>query len=194
VKRYLAFVGIGSCFATVEEFLTVVVLKQDVASYLFTLVILFPVFLTIVYHTSRLLDRLFSREATREFAHYFVYGCAGLMLEWFLMGLAPWSNPSANPALMLIFQFGMFSFWASVAFAPRLFLGASELNRKIGKRILRFYPPFFAVVYAVALSVPADLRYKTIIPLVILGYLFLNVFYIQYFSVALARRAANGSS
>jgi len=191
VKRYLACVGIGSCFATVEEFLTVVVLRHDIASYLFTLIILFPVLLTIVYHTSKLLDRLFCRDATRELAHCLVYGCVGLMLEWFLMGLAPWSNPNANPALMLVFQLGMFSFWATVAFAPRLILGSGELNRKVGRRILWFYAPYFVVVYVIGLSVQTDLRFKVIIPLVILGYLILNVFYWQYFSAAFARRSAD---
>ncbi len=42
MKRFLAFLAIGSCFATVEEFLTVVVLRHDVPSYVFTLIILFP--------------------------------------------------------------------------------------------------------------------------------------------------------
>ena len=35
MKRLLAFIGIGSFFATVEVFLTVVVLRNDFGSYLF---------------------------------------------------------------------------------------------------------------------------------------------------------------
>jgi hypothetical protein len=46
----------------VEEFLTVVVIRQDIASYVFTLLILFPAFLTLVYFSSRLIDRSFHHE------------------------------------------------------------------------------------------------------------------------------------
>jgi hypothetical protein len=193
VKRFLAFIGIGSFFATVEEFLTVVVLKRDPGSYIFTLVILFPVFLTLVYFSSRLLDRLVRGKPAQELAHYFVYGVAGLMIEWFLIGLAPWSNPNANPALMFVFQLGMFSFWATVAFAPRLFINPDELSGKIGKSILKFYVPYFILVYIVSLLVPPGLRFVTIISTVIFGYLFLNLFYINYFRQAFSRNAPSPS-
>src|SRR6187431_1425256 len=121
MKSFAKFIGVGSLFATVEEFLTIVILKHDVGSYVFTLIILFPVFLTIVFFASKLLDKRWHSEAARQFAHFLVFGGAGLMIEWFLIGLSPWSNPDANPLLMLGFQLGMFSFWSTVSFAPRLF-------------------------------------------------------------------------
>ena len=43
------------------------------------------------------------------------------------MGLSPWSNPAANPVLMLAFQTGMFAFWATVATVPRVFLDQSAM-------------------------------------------------------------------
>jgi hypothetical protein len=181
VKRFLAFIGIGSAFATVEEFLTVVVLKHDLASYIFTLLILFPVFLTIVYFSSKLLDRLSQTEPARELAHFFTYGGAGLLIEWFLIGLSPWSDPNANPIVMLLFQLGMFSFWATVGFAPRLFLNADALSQSTRKSILRFYIPYFVVVYLLILVLPASLRFIVLITLIIFGYGFLNVFYARYF-------------
>lgn len=181
MKRFAAFIGIGSFFATVEEFLTVVVLKHDVPSYVFTLLVLFPAFLTFVYVSSKLLDKLWHAEATRDVAHFSVYGWLGLMIEWFLIGLSPWSNPSANPLVMLVFQLGMFSFWATVAFAPRLFLASREFSRRTRKSIMLFYVPYFTFVYVIGLSVPAEHRFATIIPLVIAGYLVLNVFYLAYF-------------
>ena len=107
MRQFLAFIAIGSFFATVEEFLTVVVLRHDVASYLFTLVVLFPVFLTFVWASSRLLNRLARRQPTRELLHFFLYGLVGLLLEWFLIGLTPWSDPNAHPAAMLLFQLGI---------------------------------------------------------------------------------------
>jgi hypothetical protein len=44
VKTFVTFVVIGSVFATVEEFLTIVVLRRDVPSYLFTLLVVFPTY------------------------------------------------------------------------------------------------------------------------------------------------------
>jgi hypothetical protein len=190
VKRYLTFIAIGSCFATVEEFLTVVVLKHDLGSYIFTLLILFPVFLSFVYFSSRFVDRLVQGRPAQELLHYFVYGFAGLMIEWFLIGLAPWSNPAANPALMLVFQLGMFSFWATVGFAPRLFSSPGELSRQARRSVLRFYIPYFILVYIISLSVPQSLRFVTIIPLVIFGYLFLSLLYFVYFRRSFRRGAA----
>jgi hypothetical protein len=192
MKKFLTFLAVGSFFSTVEEFLTVVVLRHDVPSYVFTLVILFPVFLTLVYFSSRLLDRLSAREPARELAHYFAYGIVGLMIEWFLIGLSPWSNPEANPFLMLLFQLGMFSFWASVAFLPRLFTNPQELSRNISRSILKFYLPYFGLVYVVGLSIPPqppEKRFLTIIGLIILGYLSLNLFYAGYFRRAFALAA-----
>jgi hypothetical protein len=81
MKRFLAFLFVGSCFATVEEFLTMVVLKHDLGSYIFTLLILFPVFLTLVFLSSRLFNRIIDREPAQAIAHFFIYGLAGLMIE-----------------------------------------------------------------------------------------------------------------
>jgi hypothetical protein len=192
MKKFLTFLAVGSFFSTVEEFLTVVVLRHDVPSYVFTLLILFPAFLTLVYFSSRLLDRLSASEPARELAHFFAYGIVGLMIEWFLIGLSPWSNPEANPFLMLLFQLGMFSFWASVAFLPRLFTNPRDLNRNISRSILKFYLPYFVLVYVVGLSIPPqppDKRFLTIIASIVLGYLSLNLFYASYFRRAFALAA-----
>jgi hypothetical protein len=165
----------------VEEFLTIVVIKHDFGSYLFTLLILFPVFLGLVFMSSRLLDRLLHGEATRELTHFFLFGFVGLMVEWLLIGLSPWSNPSANPILMLLFQIGIFSFWSTVAFAPRLFIKDDALNKKTRRAILRFFIPYFMIVYVLGSIVPEKLKFIAIIPLVIFGYSFLNIFYTKYF-------------
>jgi hypothetical protein len=182
VKKLGVFIAIGSVFATVEEFLTVVILKRDLMAYLLTIVVVFPVFLTFVFYSSRWLDRMFQKEANRELAHLIVYGLVGLMFEWFCMGLAPWNSKGGTGAsvLMLLFQIGMFCFWSSVAFAPRLFLGAHALNQIVKRRILWFYIPYFTLTYAVGLSVPAELRFVTIIVLIIIGYIVLNLFFVSY--------------
>lgn len=181
MKNFLTFLAVGTFYSTVEEFLTVYILKRDVGAYVFTLVILFPVFLTIVYFSSWVLDRVSATEARRERVHFFVYGFAGLMIEWFLIGLSPWSNPQANPVLMLLFQLGMFAFWATVAFAPRLSISTHELARKTSRSIRRFYVPYFTFVYLVAAVVPPAARFAALIPLIIVGYFIVNANFILYF-------------
>src|SRR6478672_8201528 len=86
------------------------------------------------------------------------------------MGLSPWSNPTANPLLMLAFQVGVFAFWATVATAPRVFLDRRAPGRQARRWIVRFFVPYFVLVDGVGLSVPENLRYPTIIPLVTVGY------------------------
>jgi hypothetical protein len=187
MKRFATFIAIGSFFSSVEEFLTVAVLKRDPASFVFTVIVLFPVFLSFVYGSAKLLDKLWPTDAARELAHFVAYGCVGLIvIEWVLIGLTPWSNPEANPLGMALFQLGMFSFWATVAFAPRLFLGNTDWSRRVRKWIVLFYLPYIVCVYVVGLSVPDRLRFATIIPLLIASYLLLDVFYVVYFARAFA--------
>jgi hypothetical protein len=170
VRRFVSFVAIGSAFATVEEFLTVVVLRHDIPSYLFTLLVLFPSYLTVVYLLGRSLDRLVPHHPARDLILLLACGGLGLLLEWTLMGLSPWSDPAANPLLMLGFQLGMFAFWATVATAPRAFLDRSAPDRDARRRILRFSVPYYALVYLVGLSVPQRWRFGAIILSIIVGY------------------------
>lgn len=181
VKQFLKFIAVGSFFATVEEYLTIVVLRHDVGAYVFTLLILFPVFLTVVWSSSRLINGFVRSEPRQDLVHYFVYGGVGLMMEWFLMGLAPWSNPDANPAIMFIFQLGMFSFWATVAFAPRVFAKTHDVARRCRDSILRFYIPYFLAAYFIAFNVSAQQKFAAIISLILFGYLFVNVYFVIYF-------------
>jgi hypothetical protein len=86
------------------------------------------------------------------------------------MGLSPWSNPVANPRMMLGFQVGMFAFWATVATAPRVFLDRRGPGRHARQRIVRSFVPYFVLVYGVGLSVPERLQFAIIIPLIVVGY------------------------
>jgi hypothetical protein len=82
---------------------------------------------------------------------------------------------------MLVFQLGMFSFWATVAFAPRIFIDTNEASQNTRRAILKFYIPYFLIVYVISLLVPEQLKFVMTIVLIILGYLMLNLFYIKYF-------------
>lgn len=171
MRAWLKFIAIGSIFATVEEFLTVALLKQDFGAYLFTLLVLFPVFLSLIYAAGRLLQGTVKPEAKYDLILLCLSGAAGLMIEWFLIELSPWSNPSANPLLMLLFQLGMFSFWATVGFAPWIMLKQDPPGRQATRNIWRFFIPYFAIVYVVTLSLPRQNRFGPVICLIILGYL-----------------------
>lgn len=170
MRRYLIFLGAGTFFSTVEEFATIVILKHDVPSYLMTLVILFPAFLTIVFFSGRLIDRVLFDTPWCEVTHFVVYATTGLMIEWFAIGLSPWSNPTANAVVMFLFQLGMFSFWGTVAVAPRLFLRSDDHSVKTRRSILRLYIPYFLIVYLVALTAPVQIRFPATIILIIVGY------------------------
>ena len=170
MRAWLKFIAIGSIFATVEEFLTVALLKRDMGSYLFTLLVLFPIFLSVIFGAGRLLQRIIRTQAKSDLALFCLSGGAGLMIEWFLIGLSPWSNANANAVLMLLFQLGMFSFWATVGFAPWLMLKRDEMSEQASRYIWRFFIVYFAVVYGVAFALPQQKRFGPVICLIILGY------------------------
>lgn len=180
MKAYLKFVAIGSVFAAAEEFLTVVVLRHDVGAFVVTLLLVFPVFLTLAWATSWLLRRVLPSHAIHLLVHYVLYGSVGLAFEWFVIGLSPWSNPEANPLLMFLFQLGMFSFWTTVAFAPLLFVYADPMSRKTRRWLLRFYVPWMVLTYVLAAVVAPELRFGAVIGMIVGGYSFLNVFYVSY--------------
>lgn len=160
----------GTFFSTVEEFLTIVVLKHDVPSYLMTLILLFPGFLTFVFLSGRIIDRVLLNSPRRDATHFVVYATVGLLIEWFAIGLSPWSNPAASPILMTLFQLGMFSFWGTVAFAPRLFIRSDVHSLATRRSLLRFYIPYFLIVYLVAFTVSEQNRFAVTIILIIVGY------------------------
>jgi hypothetical protein len=81
VRGFISFLAIGSAFATVEEFLTVIVLRHDVPTYLFTLLVLFPSYLTVVYLFGRSLDWLAPHHPARHRIHLLASGGLGLLLD-----------------------------------------------------------------------------------------------------------------
>lgn len=176
-NKYLAFVAIGSIFSTVEEFLTIVAVRHDVGTFVFTTLIVWPVVLSIVYATSGLVDRPFHTERAREIAHFFVYGAVGLLTEWFLMAphLAPWRMlGQAALVVVLLFQLGMCSFWTAVTTGPRLFLNPDANHQLTKRRVQRFYVPFFALTYLIVFAIPAPKRLVPAVGLIILGHLIIN--------------------
>src|SRR5690606_13223134 len=84
---------------------------------------------------------------------------------------APWSNPSANPVGMLLFQTTMFTFWGLAAHAPRLFAARGALARCTRRWILGVYIPLFVFTYVVGLSASESSRHGVIILMIMATYL-----------------------
>ncbi len=124
----------GLAIAGLEEFITQGVLKESYFLWVFTLVP-FVVFLGIAGCVRAVLHKLVKgwRAAT---LYYVVTGGIGLAVEWFIIGLSPWSDRSSPRLLIALFHAGMFSFWGTVALAPHILLDrrpeAATLQRRLG--------------------------------------------------------------
>lgn len=166
-------------------------LRGDVGAYVVALLVLFPAFLTLAWFGGRLIDRLTSREPARQLLHLCGFGGVGLMFEWIAMGLSPWSNPEASPLLMAVFQLGMFSFWATVAFVPRLWVSTRDADRQTARRVMKFAVGYFGLVYLTVAVVPAATRFVVVIGLVLLGFLTLGGLYLRHIVRMMPRVASN---
>jgi hypothetical protein len=178
------FLAIGTLLSTTEEFLTIVLLRGDIKTWLFTLLILFPVSLVSIYVTGAALARTRLRQQSIDSIRFLISGGVGLAIEWFIIGLSPWSNPSANPIVMSLFQLGMFSFWASVGFVPWLFVQDDTLAVTTRNSLLRFFVRYFTAVFVAAILTPRRLRFALIIPTVILGFMVVAGKCIRYILLA----------
>lgn len=84
----------------------------------------YPVFITLFYGLSRLIDRWVAKSWPGDLAHYALAGVGGLGVEWTLLGNGPGSNA---------LQFGMFAMWTTFGFGPRILTRASPVVRS-GRR------------------------------------------------------------
>jgi hypothetical protein len=176
------FYCIGLMVAGLEEFITQGVLKNNLGGWIIPTVIAFLPFLIIVRAASRFLEPRFS-EQKAALIYYLISGSIGLAVEWFLIGLSPWSNPSAHPLGMFVLQAGMFSFWSSVAFAPRLLLDQREFVSSTRKRFKHFLIAGMAVIYVVTFATPREARFPAGIAAVLTVFIALNFYYLKYFRV-----------
>lgn len=181
------FIGFG--VAALEEFITQGVLKNNLTAWIIPTFVAFLPFLFIVRTAGKLFDRCLST-ANAAIAYYLTAGGIGLAVEWFLIGLSPWNNPSGQYLAMSVLQIGMFSFWCGVAFAPRLLLDERESVSKIRIRFTRFLISGIAVIYLVTWAAPKSLRFPAGIGSVILAFTAMNGFYFQYFRTLRLRENA----
>jgi hypothetical protein len=181
-KPSLRFYLIGLAVAALEEFITQGVLKQNYAGWIVPTIIAFVPFLLLVRYLGGLLDKHFA-EPRAILIYYVAAGGIGLLFEWFVMGLTPWSNPSAPFLAMFVFQLGVFSFWGSVALAPRVVLDRRECVGRVRRWFVRGLISGMAVIYLVAFTVPRAARFTATIMAVVFTFLGFNAWYSRYFRV-----------
>jgi hypothetical protein len=174
----------GLAIAGLEEFITQGVLKDSYFLWVFTL-IPFGVFLGIAGCVWAVLHK-FAAGGRAAVLYYLAAGTTGLAVEWFLIGLSPWSDRTSPPVLIAVFHAGMFSFWGTVALAPRILLDSRPQIAKLRHRFLRAFTALGVVTYvltfaAKAMSAEKDAQFLASIGPVVITFLTMNVFYVQYF-------------
>jgi hypothetical protein len=104
-------------------------------------------------------------------------------VEWFIIGLSPWSDRSSPRLLIALFHAGMFSFWGTVALGPHILLDCRPETAAVQRRLQWTFAVLMAVTYGYTLTAKAadTLREMASVWFVVATFLTMNVFYIQYF-------------
>ena len=176
MQPWYRFLLVGLLVAGLEEFITQGVLKDDLGSWLVPTIIAFTPFLMVVFAVDRLLYRRLG-ESGAAVVGYVVAGTIGLLFEWFVTGLSPWRDPNV---LQIPFQVGMFSFWGTVAFAPRLLLDRRDRLSRIRKAYIRFLVLSFTLIYGLAFTASRGARSGFVLAAVLLTFILLNGFHAVY--------------
>ena len=164
-----------------EEFITQGLLKRNPLSWILPTFIAFIPFLAAARMIHRTLEKRVKAESRAILGYYITCGGIGLMIEWFLIGLAPWSGGlGADPLLMLVFQAAMFSFWATVAFAPQLILDKRSIVSELRRWYKRFLTIGFVGIYFVTLASAKPNQFLSGIVSVMILFLSLNLLHFKY--------------
>lgn len=106
----IRFVLLGLLTAAVGERQFSVFLRHDLENFAGS-----PAFnalyLTGVYVVTRPFFAALSRHPRGVALYAVVFGCAGLLVAWFLIGNSPWGNPQAS-------QIEVFAYWSCMALVP----------------------------------------------------------------------------
>ena len=174
----------GLAIAGLEEFITQGVLKGSYFLWIFTL-IPFVVFLGIAGCIRAVLHR-FARGWCGATLYYVITGGIGLAVEWFIIGLSPWSDRTSPLSLIAVFHAGMFSFWGTVALAPHILLDRRPEMSALQRHLRSTFAVLMAVTYALTLTAkavgaPRDIQSLASVGPVVITFLTMNVFHVQYF-------------
>ena len=167
--------------ASAEEFISQGVLKHTLLGWIIPTLLAFTPFLIASAFIHRMLRRRVKTRNRLELFYYVISGGIGLTVEWFLIGLSPWSGASGtDPVLMMVFQLGIFSFWGGVAFAPIIMMDKRTVVDGLAKWFKRFLSIGFVGIYFVTLVSGRQAQFAVGIVSIITVFLALNAFYLRY--------------
>ena len=174
---FLKFLVLGFSLAFFEELITQGMLKNNLVTWIIPTFIAFIPYLLLVYLFGFFLEKRLN-EYDWSVYNYLLSGSLGLLIEWFLIGLNPWNNVNI---LQIPFQFGMFSFWASVGFLPRILFNLKEEMAHLRTSLKRYIIIGYGIIYFIAFTTKQpDTRFILAIIAVILFFSSLNYFYYKY--------------
>ena len=175
------FCAIGMTVVLLEEFISQRVLKHTLFGWIIPTLLAFIPFLIASASVHKALRKKISRRNRLELLYYMIAGGTGLTIEWFLIGLSPWTGASGtDPILMTAFQLGMFSFWGSVAFVPRIMIDKRTVVVGLVKWLKRFLATGFAIIYFVTFGSARQSQFAAGIISILIFFLVLNAFYYRY--------------
>jgi len=182
MKKFATYLLVGLVFYAVMEYMFSVIIRGDYSNFLGS-IIFNTIYLAVVYFSSKIIDRIFEQWKIEDIVVYFVYGIAGLAIEWFLIGNSPWGNPNAS-------QLTMFSYWAGAVIMARIFTNNDNGLLRIRRAILLFFIPYSVLSITLGHFLPThELRFVVMILLAIAGYNLMNIFYIWYIIYRLTRNS-----
>jgi hypothetical protein len=109
--------------------------RHDILAFVFAM-LFYIFFIGMAYFVTKGLDRYIQSQFFAALLFFLLYGCVGLMIEWFVLGI--YTLDFSNPA-----QFFMFLFWGSIVLLPKLFFDPAL---QILKKRLRWYLLLWSVV------------------------------------------------
>ena len=173
MKKLMMFISLGLAFAAPGEVLNQILARQNVRAFGSTM-ISYAVLLLIGFFVGKGISAVFNKSKAR-LIYYLLFGCLGLMVEWFLLGNAPVLEP-----LQIITQPGMFTYWGTMLLAPWLMMDPDSRGMRWS---FAGYFVLFSIFYLlVALVVPRDkggIYFGFIV--FATGTTGLNYFYVKYF-------------
>lgn len=145
------FVLVGLSVVAVGEFELAVIFRGDLLGYAITMA-LYVVVLILAYGILRYAQKKWPN-AKADIYYFISISIFGLLLEWFLLGTAPWLDAEAN-------QFGMLAWWGAVGLVPRIFIDTASTG-SVKKRI-KFILLLFSLGTLAAVVPLHFLRFDTV--------------------------------
>ncbi|MHA2366301.1 MAG: hypothetical protein ACXAC7_20260 [Candidatus Hodarchaeales archaeon] len=179
MKSFFKYIILGLLVASLEEFITQGVLKNNLIDWIVPTIVVFGSFLIFMHIYIKYLENNYA-ESKAFVMFYLGAGFFGLFIEWIFIGLNPWRDPNV---LQIPFQLGMFGFWGSIALAPIILLDQKKTNINLRNLFKKTLLIGFSLIYFIVFTTsPDEKQFVITIIAVILFFLLLNVFYFKYFN------------